>query len=107
MRDGNSATYVIDANTNRYDCVGGSRPQYEAYLPHGDPKMYRTPLISRFKEPLSNLQNTLLRLPRSIAKILFMARCSLNKFRSLNSCRPCGEHVETTITQKSPSIWLS
>jgi len=46
VRDGNSATYVIDANTNRYHCVGASRLEYEAYLPHGDPKMHRTPLIS-------------------------------------------------------------
>jgi len=39
-------------------------------------------------------------LPRSIAKIVFMAKCSLNKFRLLNLCRPCGEHVETTITHR-------
>ena len=62
---------------------------------------------SGFKEVLWSLENTLLRLPGSIAKIVFMAKCSLNKFRLLNLCRHCGEHMKTTITQKSPNIWLS
>lgn len=29
-----------------------------------------------------------------------MVRCSLNKFASLNLCRHCGEHMETTITHR-------
>jgi len=29
-----------------------------------------------------------------------LVRWSLNKFRLLNLCRPCGEHVETTITHR-------
>jgi hypothetical protein len=73
---------------------GNNSPQLNRYWNQhlGDPK--NVPVTS------SRLQNTLLRLPRSIAKIVFMAKCSLNKVTSLDLCRPCGEHAETTITHR-------
>ena len=55
-------------------------------------KMYRTPPM---KPDLSMLFFFMF-----CAEIVFMARCSLKKFRLLNLCRPCGEHVETTITHR-------
>jgi len=45
VRDGNSVTYVIDGDTNKYTQIGGSSPECEAFLAPGDWKMYRTPLI--------------------------------------------------------------
>ncbi len=57
---------------------------------------------------VSILQNTLLLLPKSIAKIVFMAGCSLKIPENNFLWRPSDDHVETIILNlTSPGIRLS